>query len=54
MEEGTAYLHGSEIRATQRVPAFAAYVVIAVVVADDPAFDDPFRNQDPDRPGDTC
>ena len=53
LEAETADLHGSEIRVTQMVPAFAAYVAV-VVAADDPATDDPFRNQVPGRPGDTC
>ena len=51
LEEETADLHGSEIRVTQNVPAFAAYAVIA---GDDPAIDDPFHNLVPGRPGDTC
>lgn len=53
LEEETAELHGSEIRVTQTVPAFAAYAVIAVA-ANDPVIDDPFRNQVQGRRGDTC
>ena len=49
MEDEAAGLHESEIHASPWVPAWKAYVV---VVAVDPAVDDPSRNQVPDRPVD--
>jgi len=48
LEDEAAGWHESEVHASPWVPAWNAYVVVAV----DPAVDDPSRNQVPDLPVD--